>query len=64
MDRFWMIWSPAGRAPMVQHDSPNKARAEAERLARANPGQQFYVLEAQGVCQLQDVIWTSFELPF
>lgn len=41
---FWMVWSPQGRAPTVQHRHPDDAEQEAKRLARLNPGCQFYTL--------------------
>lgn len=44
--KFWMVWNPQGRAPTHKHPSPDQALTEAERLARLNPGQKFYVLEA------------------
>lgn len=43
---FWMVWSPQGHPPIVRHDHHAKAINEAERLARANPGREFYVLQA------------------
>lgn len=44
---FWMVWNPNGsRHPMYQHTSAKSAADEAERLATANPGQSFYVLQA------------------
>lgn len=46
MRQFWMVWSPTGNPPRVKHDSEGRATVEAERLARANPGDTFIVLEA------------------
>lgn len=45
---FWIVWNPAGRNPTFRHRSESAAVAEAERLARENPGQTFVVL--QSVC--------------
>lgn len=53
--QFWMVWNPAGNVPRVQHASFDKASLEAERLARANKGQRFYVLEAVSYCLTNDV---------
>jgi hypothetical protein len=45
---FWLVWCPTGPTPpKYQHWDAGSAMAEAERLARACPGQKFYVLEAQ-----------------
>ena len=43
---FWLVWNPAGRPPLYRHESQLAATSEAERLARANPGQTFVVLES------------------
>ena len=43
---FWMVWSPQGNSPTVRHSMPDKAAKEAQRLARAHPDREFYVLEA------------------
>lgn len=45
-EAFWMVWCPTGRPPMVRHMSESSAVIEAERLARMNPGSEFYVLQA------------------
>ena len=44
--RFWMVWNPDGRGPRYEHMSRSNADREAQRLARENPGQEFYVLKA------------------
>jgi hypothetical protein len=44
--QFWMIWNPEGNMPRFCHDTEAAAETEAERLARLNPGQSFYILEA------------------
>lgn len=47
-DPYWLVWR-AGREPgfppNFQHTTVGAARTEADRLARANPGVQFVVLE-------------------
>ncbi|WP_325437580.1 hypothetical protein [Pseudomonas nitroreducens] len=43
---FWMVWNPEAYAPSVRHPTWKSAEAEAERLARSNPGQRFYILQA------------------
>lgn len=46
--RFWMVWSPQGRAPTMKHWTRDDADREALRLASSNPGLEFYVLKAVG----------------
>lgn len=44
--KFWMVWNPNGRQPRYEHINRQSADMEAERLARDNPGEQFFVLKA------------------
>lgn len=44
---FYMVYSPEGGAPTMQHYSYSDAKQEAERLARKHPGRQFYLLESK-----------------
>jgi hypothetical protein len=48
--KFWMITGD-GNQPKVRHPSRAIAVKEAERLAKANPGIKFYVLEAVDVIE-------------
>lgn len=41
---FWLVWNEDGHVPMFKHASRKDAEAEASRLARENPGDQFHVL--------------------
>lgn len=43
---FWFVWTKTGHVPRRKHGSEAGALAEAERLARANPGKKFIVLRA------------------
>lgn len=52
---FWMVVGIG--VPYFKHDSENNARAEAERLARLNPGQEFTVLESIATVVKSDVNW-------
>jgi hypothetical protein len=46
--KFWYVYSPTGiTKPAFQHNSEPDANREAHRLAKANPGQEFLVLEAK-----------------
>lgn len=46
--RFWMVWSPQGRASVIKHWSRELADKEATRLATVNPEKDFFVLKAVG----------------
>jgi hypothetical protein len=64
---FWMVWNEQGHAPTFKHITVESARAEAERLARLNPGHQFHVLAALGHCSFNAVNWTQVDhdvIPF
>lgn len=64
-ETFWMVWCPQGSAPTHRHSSQGSAVTEAERLARTQPGREFYVLQAiEGRCMdgMQRV--KLAELPF
>lgn len=43
---FYVVWCPGAGSPCIRHDSQREAKAEAERLACANPGREFIVLKA------------------
>lgn len=43
--KFWMITGD-GNSPKVRHANRQDAVREAERLAKTNPGIEFFVLEA------------------
>ena len=69
MQNFYLVWNPGNlQAPKVRHQSEQEARAEAERLARLNPGQKFYVLQTVAFCAKVDVRWSDEnsgdEIPF
>ncbi len=52
---FWLVWNPKGGHPTKQHASQVIAEAEAQRLAQASPGNQFYVLRAVSVTRMTTV---------
>ena len=52
--KFWLVWSPEGKTmPTFRHQSEFAAQTEAERLARWNPGKQFFVVEAKSVSRIE-----------
>lgn len=53
----YFVFNPGNNsAPKIKHNSEYEARMEAERLAAANPGQQFYVLKAVTVSETPKVV--------
>lgn len=66
--QFFMVMSEKTERPppVVRHDDVDRAKAEAKRLATANPGEAFYVLHCIGKMQAVDPVkWIeSDELPF
>lgn len=62
MTEFWLVWNPRGGAPTHQHPTLHQARAEAERLARMNPGQDFFVLATVGRAKKVDVEWMELNV--
>ena len=60
---FWLVWNPSGRAPTGKHPHQHSAEAEAKRLASANPGQVFYVLEAGLAFVKDDVKRIQLDMP-
>lgn len=56
--KFWVVWNPVNRNPLVKHQYLKDAKAEALRLAANNPGQEFYVLRTVGKAR---TIQSSYE---
>lgn len=65
-DAFFVVWREDGPGPTVKHSTRAKAAAEAQRLARCNPGQKFVVLESQQAFQMHDLQVTNYAtgIPF
>lgn len=63
LDRKFIIGTIAGanisisQTPVV-HLSELSASLEAERLARANPGKRFILMELKGICFVDNVAWS------
>lgn len=47
-EEFWLVWNENKKEfpPKHKHGFIEKAEAEAERLAKANPGETFVVLKS------------------
>lgn len=58
--KFWMVWHNNGSVPTAKHETLEKAKSEAERLAKKHK-QTFFVLESVAVCVVQEppVAWTT-----
>jgi len=48
--KFWMITGD-GNSPKIRHYNLQDARTEVERLASANPGMEFYILQSVEMVQ-------------
>ena len=58
---FWMVYGLDQGAPAVRHEAEHIATAEAKRLARNNPGIEFYVLESVARALKADVVFDRVE---
>ena len=54
MKKYYMVHNPGNRFPTKQHDTKDLAATEAKRLASANVGKVFVVLEAVEAYQVQN----------
>jgi hypothetical protein len=63
---FFVVWCPTHGAPTVRHGNRAAALIEATRLARSNPGKEFFVLAASARVVRNDVSVEDFdlEIPF
>ena len=60
---FWMVWNPQGRTPAFKHVSLAQATNEAERLARLNPSEVFYVLESIAMRTVDSMVRVDIRPP-
>lgn len=60
---FWMVYGMGQGGPTYRHHSLESAKTEATRLARANPGVQFFILETIGTVEKVDVVFTDLRVP-
>lgn len=56
MEKFWMVWKAEGSPPARMHETLSSAEQEAERLALANHGNRFVVLESIKFCTFYNPI--------
>lgn len=59
---FFLVWCPTRGAPTVQQPSYRVAEDEAKRLARLNPGEEFFVCAAVAKAVKVDVGITRFTI--
>lgn len=52
---FWMVVGSG--VPYFRHPTEGHARAEAERLARLNPNEEFWVVESIAAVKKSDLSW-------
>ena len=66
MASFWLVWCDGGGAPTVKHATYESAKNEARRLAQANRGKRFAVLQAIAHAVVDDVQFVEYrdEIPF
>ena len=53
MAEGFFVWNPEMSRPEMQHKHAVDAVNEAERMAKANPGQEFIVLRAMGSAKVE-----------
>jgi hypothetical protein len=53
--RFYVVWGEGTGEPTVKHQFIEDARTQAERLAKKNPGEHFYVLVADSGYEYSNV---------
>ncbi len=60
---FWIVWNPEGPSrPYARHYSFEHAAAEAQRLALAHPGNDFFVMQASRRVSTPKVEIEDFEI--
>lgn len=69
MEKFWMVWNKDGVMRSGRHRFEFDAVSESKRLAKLNPGSEFFVLEATKVSKTTDPVTTedlteSEDVPF
>ena len=52
---FWLVWNPKREVPTHRHNTKQSAINEAERLARLQRGDTFYILQAVQAISISDI---------
>lgn len=61
---FYMVLNPNGRMPSFRHDTHKSAVDEAQRLAKENPGQEFFILVATDKVMCENPVKVIELIPF
>ena len=59
--QFWIVWQENGGTPTHKHETKESAIAEAKRLAKLSPDNNFFVLESIGAAKKLEVTYTNFQ---
>ena len=61
-EEFWLVWNENKKeSPTHKHGFVEKAEAEAERLAKANPGETFVVLKSVSYRVVDSMVRGKYE---
>ena len=55
MNKFFLVWNESMSMPKVKHDTWEKARSEADRIAIKHPGDKIHILMSVGSCVKREV---------
>lgn len=62
IDKFWLVWRAGSPMTKFRHFEKQSAVGEAERLARQNPGETFYVLKTTAAVEAELPPVTHYKL--
>lgn len=61
MESKYMVWRKETRQISYEHLTIESAKAEAERIARINGGEEVYILKQIAAVKLNDVQWKKLD---
>lgn len=61
MKKFWLVWNPNNRWPIVRHMSHLEACLEAKRLAQKHAGETFIVMESKDDVTFGAFTWNKHD---